>query len=529
MQVKQLGVNTGSRGYSRLIAFLGSFLCVISISACVQNPVTGKRDFLVVDEGWELQIGAQQYMPLRQQQGGDYIVDPKVENYVRSVGMKLAAKSDRKLPYEFNVINDSTPNAWALPGGKISINRGLLVELGSEAELAAVLGHEIVHAAAKHGAKGATRGMGLQLGVVTATILAQQNGYDGQVAQLASSVGAQIINSQYGQGAELESDRYGMEYMARAGYNPQGAVELQRTFLKLSQGQPNNPLNRLFASHPPSQKRVNENIKTAAKLPKTGTLGEREYKQAMATLFKTQNAYKAHRQAQVEVRNGNLRQASTLLSTAIRIEPRESLFHSLAGDIALSQNNLSAARKSYDKAISLNGEYFYNYVQRGRIHEAQNNIKAAQADYARSLRLLPTATAQLGLGLAAEKQGKTQVARRYYSMAAQAGDSEGQRARQALGRLQPDTSSNSRNTSLLVRQGLSRNGEFVIEIINQTANPVRNIKLGVTMGSGPQRQLDVSGVVNSGDRRMIETGQKFTQAQANAVKVVILSAAQAGR
>ncbi|MFK8082569.1 MAG: M48 family metalloprotease [Granulosicoccus sp.] len=520
-------VTKSRKRWSSLPAFFVSFLSVIFITACVQNPVTGKKDLLLVDEGWELQIGAQQYLPLRQQQGGDYTADPKVEDYVRSVGMKLAAKSDRKLPYEFNVINDSTPNAWALPGGKISINRGLLVELGSEAELAAVLGHEIVHAAAKHGAKGATRGMGLQLGVVTATILAQQNGYDGQVAQLASSVGAQIINSQYGQGAELESDRYGMEYMSRAGYDPRGAVDLQRTFLKLSEGQPNNPLNRLFASHPPSQKRVTENIRTAAELPKGGITGERQYKQAMATLFKTQDAYKAHRQAQLAASEGKLSQASSLLNKAIKLEPRESLFHSLAGDIALSQKNLTTAKRSYDKAISLNNEYFYNYVQRGRINEAQNNVKAAQADYARSVRLLPTATAQLGLGLVAEREGKTQVAQRYYSMAAQANDSEGQRARQALARLQPATGADSKNTSLLVRQGLSRDGEFLVEIINQTSTPVNNIKLGVTRGTGPQRPFNVSGVVGSGERRLIETGQKLTRAQANQVKVVILSAARA--
>ncbi|MFK7995907.1 MAG: M48 family metalloprotease [Granulosicoccus sp.] len=525
----QVNVNKPSRRHRPWFVFLVSFFTAIFISACVQNPVTGKKEILLVDEGWEKQIGAQQYLPLRQQQGGDYTADPNVESYVRSVGMKLAAKSDRKLPYEFNVINDSTPNAWALPGGKISINRGLLVELKSEAELAAVLGHEIVHAAAKHGARGVTRGMGLQLGVVTATILAQQNGYDGQVAQLASSVGAQIINSQYGQSAELESDRYGMEYMARAGYDPEGAVGLQRTFLRLSKGQPNNPLNRLFASHPPSQKRVEENIKTAAQLSKGGVTGEREYKQAMARLFKTKDAYEAHQQAQQAVKKGNLRQASTLLSKAMKLEPRESLFHSLAGDIALSQKNLGAAKRSYDKAISLNGEYFYNYVQRGRINEAQNNPKAAQADYARSVKLLPTATAQLGLGLAAERQGKTQVARRYFSMAAQAGNNEGQRARQALARLQPDTSANPANTRLLVRQGLSRQGEFIIEIINQTSKPVGNIKLGVKAGNAPQRVLGVNGVVNSGKRRLIETGQKLTQAQANRVTVVILSASRVGR
>jgi hypothetical protein len=78
--------------------------------------------------------------------------------YVNEVGQKLAAVSKRKLPYEFVVLNSSVPNAWALPGGKIAVNRGLLTELKNEAELAAVLGHEIVHAAARHGAKAQERG-----------------------------------------------------------------------------------------------------------------------------------------------------------------------------------------------------------------------------------------------------------------------------------------------------------------------------------------------------------------------------------
>ena len=85
-------------------------------------------------------------------QGGAYVVDPELNRYVREVGARLARASDRALPYEFVVLNNSTPNAWALPGGKIAVNRGLLVELDNEAELAAVLGHEIVHAAARHGA-----------------------------------------------------------------------------------------------------------------------------------------------------------------------------------------------------------------------------------------------------------------------------------------------------------------------------------------------------------------------------------------
>ena len=158
---------------------------------------------------------------MRQRQGGDYLADPEVQNYVREVGNKLAAVSDRELPYEFHVVNDGTPNAWALPGGKIAIHRGLLTELKSEAELAAVLGHEIVHAAAKHGAKNIQRGVLLQSTVALAGVATRDSDY-ARYAELGVGLGAALISTKYGRDAERESDLYGMNYMHRAGYDPMG-------------------------------------------------------------------------------------------------------------------------------------------------------------------------------------------------------------------------------------------------------------------------------------------------------------------
>ena len=140
----------------------------ILISGCSTNPVTGRSELSLISERQELAIGQRQFMPAQQSAGGTYSVDTNLVRYVNNVGQRLAAVSDRDLPYEFVVINDSTPNAWALPGGKIAINRGLLMALENEAELAAVLGHEIVHAAARHGARTMERAMLLE-GVVTLT------------------------------------------------------------------------------------------------------------------------------------------------------------------------------------------------------------------------------------------------------------------------------------------------------------------------------------------------------------------------
>ena len=191
----------------RLTIFLIVCLSTAVLSGCTVNPVTGKSELSLLDENREIELGTQQYQPSQQAQGGRYTSDPKLTDYVSSVGQNLARAADRRLPYEFVIIDDSTPNAWALPGGKIAINRGLLLRLSSEAELAAVLSHEIVHAAARHGAKSIERNL-LISGVMSAAgsaIGASDSRYS-DLLDNGAQIGAQFIVSSYGREAELESD-----------------------------------------------------------------------------------------------------------------------------------------------------------------------------------------------------------------------------------------------------------------------------------------------------------------------------------
>src|SRR3970040_2681901 len=116
---------------------VGMVLATAALAWCTINPVTGERELALVSATDEVAIGEAQYFPSQQMQGGDYVRHPALTQYVNEVGQKLAAVSDRALPYEFVVLNSSVPNAWALPGGKIAVNRGLLVELESGAGLAA--------------------------------------------------------------------------------------------------------------------------------------------------------------------------------------------------------------------------------------------------------------------------------------------------------------------------------------------------------------------------------------------------------
>ncbi|WP_423202300.1 M48 family metalloprotease [Marinobacter salicampi] len=413
-----------------------SFIVLFSILiGCTTNPVTGEKQLSLIPESQEISIGEEQYLPTQQIQGGKYYLDPELTNYVSEIGQKLAAVSDRPdLPYEFTVINSSVPNAWALPSGKIAINRGLLTEFENEAQLAAVLGHEIVHAAARHSVQRMQRGMLINAGVAGLGIgLAMTDNEFAGLLMGGAAVGSQVAMAQYSQSHELESDHYGIRYMKEAGYDPQAAVELQEIFVRLSEG--NNPgfLQGLFATHPPSQKRVEENQELVNKIGSGGRIGRETYQEKLAYLEKKQPAYKAQDEAMDFAKADNLDAAMSKINEAIRIEPDEAAFYAFRGQIQEELNNPQKAQSDYDKAVSLYPEMFSYRLQRG-LHELDlNNLDQAQEDLKAANDVVPTSIAFLRLGDIAVKQGRKEEAAQYYSTAAKA---EGEIAAEAQRKLE---------------------------------------------------------------------------------------------
>lgn len=469
----------------RLIIFGISFS--LWLSGCAVNPVTGKNEISLMSEASEISTGKKQYLPSRQMQGGDYNVNPSIVEYVQRVGNRLAAVSDRPLPYEFNVINDSTPNAWALPGGKIAINRGLLTELSSEAELAAVLGHEIIHAAARHGAKGMERGMLLQ-GAVLAAGMASQNSEYSTLAVGGAGIAAQLINTTYSRSAELESDFYGMKYMAKAGYDPNAAIDLQQTFVRLSQGRNSNWLTGLFASHPPSQERVDANRQTAAALATGGEVGRERYLSAIAPLRSDSEAYKAYDEGRKALNDGDTSLALALAQKALRLQPREALFHSLRGDIRFEQQRYNDAVTNYDRALQHNNNYFHYYLQRGLTYLELQQESRANIDLKKSLELLPTAPALNALGKMALSQGDRTTAKSYFTSAAGSNSAAGQAASRALIRLDlPDNP----HKYLQVQMLKGRNDTLHLRISNTTKITVDRVTILIQFNdqNGTTRRL----------------------------------------
>jgi len=484
-------------------------LLALLLSACGVNPVTGKKEIQFVSEAQEIKLGEQYYAPTKQSEGGDFDVLPDLTAYVNEVGQKLAAVSDRPLPYEFVVLNNPVPNAWALPGGKIAINVGLLSELKSEAELAAVLGHEIVHAAARHGAKAQERGTIMQVGLAAAQIGAAISDVDASVANLAvqgAGLGAQMIQQKYGRDQELESDEYGMKYMKAAGYDLQGAISLQETFVRLSQqggAKSQSFIEGLFASHPPSEERVAKNKATAARLGPGGDLGKERYEARLQPFRKIEPAYDKFEEAMLAARKKEYTKAESLVQEAIKIEPREGRFHEFLGEMKLAQKKPEEALPHYQKAIDLNSDYFGSYLGAGVAQFQTGNEARAEEWLTKSAELLPTAPAAYYLGTILRDRGDRAKAMEYFRAAAGSQSQIGQRAAAEFVRM--DLPQNPGN--YVATQGqIDPQGRVVVVVQNRAPSPLVGIQITPVL-------VDASGrVVQQGQpvvfRSAVQPGQQ---------------------
>src|SRR3989337_4463169 len=195
------------------------FICLLAVGvySCAVSPVTGRSELALIScsEEEEGAVGTTAYTPAVQQQGGFYR-DRELEAYVQDVGMRLARVSHRPhLNYRYRGLNSWVPNAFALPGGFIVINRGLLVGLSSEAEMAAVLGHETGHVTAKHSLAGYQRALAANVLLMGVSIAA---GDSAGIMQI-SGVTASLVNNGFSREQEREADWLGIDYMVQAGYN----------------------------------------------------------------------------------------------------------------------------------------------------------------------------------------------------------------------------------------------------------------------------------------------------------------------
>lgn len=232
-----------------------TLVLLILLAACATNPVTHKREFNIVSESQEIEIGRQSHEQVVHQ-FGIYDEKPELNRLVDTVGHRIAATSDRpNLPWHFTVLDTPMVNAMALPGGYIYVTRGMLERINSEDELAGILGHEITHVTARHAAQQMSRAQLAQLGMVLGAVAAGPAVTQtyGQLVEL----GVNLLFQRYSRGQESQADLVGTEYAARANFNPLGVERMLVTLQRLDK-HPASGIERYFQSHPDPAKRVRD-------------------------------------------------------------------------------------------------------------------------------------------------------------------------------------------------------------------------------------------------------------------------------
>jgi len=222
------------------------------------NEVTGEKQRVgSVTPAQEIALGLQAEPEMIQQYGGES-GDARARALVEGVGRRVVAQSDAsKTPYryEFHLLHDNqTVNAFALPGGQVFITEALLRQLKSEAQIAGVLGHEVGHVVARHGAEHIAK-QELTQGLTGAAMMAAYDPNNPRSAQSAAVIAAvgQLVNLKYGRDDELESDRLGVRFMSEAGYDPRAMIGVMEV-LKSAGGGGQQP--EFFSSHPNPDNRI---------------------------------------------------------------------------------------------------------------------------------------------------------------------------------------------------------------------------------------------------------------------------------
>jgi len=369
---------------SRLYFYITATIALLLLFAgCAVNPVTNEREFSLMSEAQEIEAGRKAYPLYTQKSGGQYL-DDGLQGYVSEVGRKIAAVSHRPgLTYSFNVVNDDNINAYALPGGNISITRGLLAKLSNESQLAAVLAHEIGHVTARHGAQGYTRQV--LAGVLSTAGIAAMEAADVNGREIIAGgglLGMQLVLTSYSRDQERQADKLGTEYMVAAGYDPRGMVEVMEVLDSARKGSPST-IEQMFSSHPLTSDRLEAAKRRTDSYPdrfKTiERLGREPFEEETLKLKDDAPAFDKVAEGKKLINDGKDSKGLELIREGAKSAPSHAILHATLASAELQVGDEKRAAEAAARSVELDPGLFQARYVRGlaefKLDEYDKSIK----------------------------------------------------------------------------------------------------------------------------------------------------------
>jgi len=420
--------------------YAGSMAAASLFLGCATNPVTGESQLMLMSEGEEISIDKQHSL---HQFSTDYgaVQDPTLQDYMSGVGKDLGSHTHRRqMPYSFRAVNATYINAYAFPGGSIASTRGILLELDSEAQLAALMGHELGHVNARHTASLMSKrmvAMALAAGVGAYVGIRQENMGAGIIATQLGMLTSGAFLAAYSRDNERQADALGMEYMVKAGYNPEGMTGLMEMLKNMNKKKPS-AAQLLFATHPMSDERYD----TAKKSSETLYAGYRNhpiyrerYMDHTAGIRKIEGPIRDMQKGEELMGKKKYADAETTFKKALSGAPDDYAGLVMTSKSLIAQNKYDEAERYIDKATTVNPTEAQAHHLSGYSKLHRKDFSGAYQEFDTYHRNLPgNPNTDFFKGLALEGMGKREpAAQEFHQYLRQV--SEGQNARYAYGRL----------------------------------------------------------------------------------------------
>lgn len=399
------------------LKFFILFLLLLFSLSCSSHQSNG-FSLRIISEEKEIELG-KLYLPASIDEFEGLYPEEDVQLYINVLGKKLAQRTQRKMDYQFYLVNSGVVNAFALPGGPVIITRGIFLTLEDEDELAGILGHELGHIERRHHARFVEKQMALNLLLQIGAIILPQN-LSGELLFQLGRVSAGLLSLKFSRDQEREADEAAFILLINSGYSPEGMLKVFERFKKMEKTRPPEWL----STHPLPESRIKDWQSRIAQYRPTGSFikSSTKFEEIRRNLLQTKPSFDECEKGKRAYKERDYERAERHFQKALELYPKNVPALIYLAKIHLKEKNYSSARDYAFRALKFNPELFSAHYLCGLSEFGLNNWERSLAYFEKAKKLIPfEGSAYYYAGRNLENLGRINQAKENYKKALEIG------------------------------------------------------------------------------------------------------------